>query len=377
MFKRTFEVSGTPCIVISECLGDLTVRAGEAPRITVRLADGADAAILSQQADTLTLAARDDCTITCPRGTALTVDTVRGDLRVCGVHGPLAVKRVHGDILLRDVGSIALGRAYGDLTARVLEGDLEVKMVAGDVRVREVKGRAVLQEVGSDLQAEGLQQGLEAPRVGADVRLAPPFAPGATYHVRTGSDALIHLPPDASLRLVLRAGGRVRSTVPDMEWQETADGTTTILGSGEATLDIEAGGDILLQAQEAAPGEPAFAFVADLEGLGLEIEARIHEAMAEMEARLEESLRQIDSEALRRRVERAAEQARRAAERAAERARMRAERAERRWRRASGRPSPHREPPSDEERLRVLRLLEQGKITTDQAAELLAALEGR
>jgi len=32
---------------------------------------------------------------------------------------------------------------------------------------------------------------------------------------------------------------------------------------------------------------------------------------------------------------------------------------------------------TDEERLRVLRLVEQGKITPDQAADLLAALEGR
>ncbi len=64
--------------------------------------------------------------------------------------------------------------------------------------------------------------------------------------------------------------------------------------------------------------------------------------------------------------------------RAAERARLRAERAERRWRRASGRrPRPRREPAVDEERLRVLRLVEQGKITPGQAADLLAALEGR
>jgi vacuolar-type H+-ATPase subunit E/Vma4 len=101
--------------------------------------------------------------------------------------------------------------------------------------------------------------------------------------------------------------------------------------------------------------------------------------MAEMEVRLEESLGQIDSEAIRRRAERVAEQARQKAERAAERARLRAERAERRWQRVSGqrsRPSPS-ETVSDEERMRVLRLVEEGKITPEQASELLAALEGR
>ena len=36
-----------------------------------------------------------------------------------------------------------------------------------------------------------------------------------------------------------------------------------------------------------------------------------------------------------------------------------------------------REPATDEERMRVLRMVEEGKITPEQAAELLAAVEGR
>ena len=75
---------------------------------------------------------------------------------------------------------------------------------------------------------------------------------------------------------------------------------------------------------------------------------------------------------------RAAERARQTAGREAERARLRAERAERRWQRASGRrPRPKRESVTDEERMRVLRMVEEGKLSPEQAADLLAALEGR
>jgi hypothetical protein len=57
---------------------------------------------------------------------------------------------------------------------------------------------------------------------------------------------------------------------------------------------------------------------------------------------------------------------------------MRAEQAERRWRRAAGeRVEPQAAQPSDEERLRVLRMVEDGKITTEQAADLLRAIEGK
>ena len=87
---------------------------------------------------------------------------------------------------------------------------------------------------------------------------------------------------------------------------------------------------------------------------------KIRRAQAKMERKLE---------ATRRRAERKA----RAAERAARDRRRRAEPVE--WT-----PSPPKkvsEPVSDEERLMILQLLEQGKITTEEAEQLLSALEGK
>ncbi len=173
----------------------------------------------------------------------------------------------------------------------------------------------------------------------------------------------------------------MHSGVPGLVLEGAEGRTEGVLGAGEASLEAQVGGRVSLRPLEPEEGLP-FDFAADLEGLGAQIEARVAEAMAEMEVRLEEGLGRIDGQEIHRRVqratERAAERARRAAERQAERARLRAERAERRWRRASGqRPRPEREPATDEERMRVLRLVEEGKVTPEQAADLLAALEGR
>ncbi|HEY75466.1 MAG TPA: DUF4097 domain-containing protein, partial [Thermoflexia bacterium] len=319
MFKRTLETSVTPHIVVAECLGDLTVRATEEPRVVVRVQDGADEATVEQEGDSVTITARDDCSLVCPTGSTLTVHTVRGDLRIKGVQGEVTVGTVHGDVALRSVGSVKVERVYGDLLARRIAGPLEVQDVAGDAQVRDVEGPVALHQVGSDLRADGLQGGLVAEQVGADGRLGPPFSPGATYRLNVGSDLLVRLPADGSLRLSLRPGGRVRSSVPDLVLESANEEAQGVLGAGEALLEAQASGDIYLRPAEPSPQEEEFAFAVDLEGLGMTIEARIAEAMAELEARLEESLGRIDSEAVRRQVERAAEQARRAAERAAER----------------------------------------------------------
>jgi hypothetical protein len=149
---------------------------------------------------------------------------------------------------------------------------------------------------------------------------------------------------------------------------------TGVLGAGEAALDVRAGGDVRLGSTD-APEHTGPA--AGLEDLGEQISAQVAEALDGLSDQIAESVTRAEAWT-QTGVGQAADQARRTAEQAAERARMRAERAERRWQRASGRrQSSRRESVSDEERLRVLQMVESGKVSPQQATELLAALEGR
>lgn len=388
MFKETIEVSATPHITFTDCVGDLVVRAAEGKQIDLRLQGTTEDLSLERQGESITLKARTGCILTCPPHTTLTLEAVHGDLKIRGVEHPIVGGQIYGDVVLRDVGPVALETVFGDLVARQVAGDLQATSLQGDARIRQVEGHLQIDRVGGDLRVEGLMNGLEASGVGADVRLGPPFAPAATYRIQAGSDLRVYLPDDANVRLTLQAGGRVRSRIPDLALEERAAKAEMTLGAGESILDATVGGHIYLSPWDggkAPPEDLGFNFAADLEGLGSLIELRIAEAMTEMQTRLEDSLGQIDSEAVQRRVEQAAEKVRWKTEKArlkmeqeAERARLQAERAERRWRRFSG----EREPPpeqsvSDEERLRVLRLVEQGQISPDEAADLLAALEGR
>ncbi len=459
MYAQTLETLATPHITVTECLGDLTVQGSDEPKVIVRVDGEAQDLSLEREGETLTIHTRASCHVTCLAGVTLTVHAVRGDLKVVGIRGPAAIGEVNGDAALRDTGPTTLEHVFGDLNAErvtgrlqaqtvngdvhvhqaqdevsldtvygdvrirdggaaVLQqvtGDLSARRIAGDLRtgrlqgdahIRQVDGQLVLEQVGSDLRAEGILGGLTANQVGADVWLGPPFSRGVVYRVNAGGNVEIRLSEDASLRLSLRAGGGVRSSIADLTLQEAGAQTTGVIGAGEATLEAQAGGQIALRPLGAAgAAEREFGFDVDLgfldalKDLGPMIEARIAEAMADMEVRLQEGLSRIDGAQIRLHVERAAEQARRTAERAAEqarreaeraaerarreaereaeRARIRAERAERRWQRASGKRARQEATATDEERLRVLRMLEQGKITLEQANELLAALEGR
>lgn len=427
MFEQTIETSATPHITIDKCAGNLVVQGTEEQQIVLRLRNGdGDDVTLEREGETFTLTTPADCFLTCPLETRLTIHTVAGNLKIKGVAGTLAIDTVRGNSTLRAVGPVDFEQVLGNLDARRIAGDFKVRIVKGNARIREVEGSLSLGEVdgnariyevegslsldrvggnarvhgvegsfsagqiSGNLVSGGLQGGLTAEQVRGNVRLSPPFVPGVTYRLNTSGNLKARFLPEASVSLALQVHGGVRSHIPGLTLEETDEGTKAILGAGEATLEAQVAGRVTLNlAESEAPEDIEFGFADDMEGFGLAIESRIAEAMSELEARLEEGLGHVDSEKLRikmeratektlRTAERAADKVRRKAEQEAERARLRAERAERRWQRASGRkPRPRRETVTSEEQLRILRMVEEGKITPEQAADLLAALGGQ
>jgi len=373
MVKRTVEVSETPQVTVRECLGSLTVKGGEERELTLIVQDGNDELDLEHEGDSVAFSATGDCTLLCPSGTTLDVESVKGNLRVDSVRGSIDAGSIYGNANLRAVGGVTLEEALGNLNAHQVAGNLEVREVKGNVRVSAVEGQLVLAQAGGNLKAEGLAGGLDVSMVRGNATMGPPFSPDLTYRVKASGNATVHVPAEADLRLVGRVRGNARSTVPGLDLKRDKLEVTASLGDGRAVLEVDVMGNLSLRSEaQASVSKADF----DLDDLGAQIEWQVNQAMAEMASRLESSLGHVDAEAIQRRVERATERARRQAERAAEQARLRAERAERRWKRASGQKPPSDEPATDEERLRVLRMLEEGKITPEQASDLLDALEG-
>jgi len=292
-----------------------------------------------------------------------------------------------------------------------------------------VGGDLFLQDVGGAIQA----------LAGSDVTLEVNFKPEQEYALQAGGDLTCRVGPEASVRLTLIAGGEVTIDVPAAQWTGGSNSKTVTLGAGAAAANLRAGGD--LQLTGAGPeadslGDFDEKFGADFAGMaddfGAQIESQIEsqisahmanfdKLMAERMAglnfvtdpvdaakiaatarraaeRVERVTRQ-QADAARRRAEKQAE----AAQRLAESAQRRAEAINRKVREEHGRrgwpfrgdparppqpprpPAPNRptapaapvDPVSDEERMMILRMVEQGKISVGEAEKLLAALENK
>lgn len=324
----------------------------------------------------------------------MSIQTVHGDASLRNVHGDLSLDTVHGNFSARDVNSsVSVNEVYGDMGVLNISDNLTVQRVKGNAKLKAIGGIAAIANVHGDLQLTG---GL-----------------GEGKHTfTTRGNATLKWPADTPLNLTA-TGNYIRNRLPLEDVVQDGKTLSGRLGQGDITVTIDAKGDVNLKEADISYGhwdtygdqqmdfDPNFDFDFnfDFEGIGNRIREEIEGHMARLTGDLEQrfgpDFAQKITERVGREAERAAERAEREAERAAARAERAAERAQRDAERYAAQharmafrggsrftpPSPPPPPPppirevSAEEQLKILRMVESGTISPEEANMLLKALE--
>ncbi len=362
----TLEVGPQPRLRITAVGSDLRLTGREGTVVEAQAAPGAGLSV-TPAAEGVEVTCDSACLLFVPEGAAVEAETVGGDVRVTGLIGPLSLGTVGGDVSLRRGGPVRLARVGGDVVVHRLEGDLRAEWIGGDVDIDHLRGAVELQAVEGDLRLHAVD-GLVRARVAGDaeLELSPPS--DTTSIVEADGDLSCLLPRGLALELHLRAGGSLEAHVPGPRRQDGEE-TLVQMEGAQATARLTAGGDLWV-------GEAGREGAGTTTGLRAQIQAEVDAALAQAEASLGRlsGLHGLHAERMRDRAHRAAERARRRAERI----RQRAERAPKRWTGVLdlGSWMASKSRVSDQERLTVLRLLEEGVIGVDEAEKLLRALEG-
>jgi hypothetical protein len=267
------------------------------------------------------------------------------------VNGAAKLKAVMGDVSLRTVNDgVTIGKGHRDVNLRNLGGVNMVEMVHGDIRLR-----------------GGLAAG---------------------KHVFEASgDIVVRWPIDTPLNVEATAPN-IRSRLSFDEVTEEGNHFTGRIGDGETFLILEAQGRIILKELETPKdswgmgGSFDFDFVADLEGLGDQINAEISSRMGQLSTRLEQEFGPEFSARLEKKAQEAAVKAEQAAEKAMRHAEKAAKKA--RWQTrgtawvspadASKKKSTKQKKATEEEQIKILKMVEKGIISPEEANTLLEAI---
>lgn len=369
----------SPTIKIDAIEGDLSVVGWEAEDILIKADE--DELTVKQNGEEVLLSSTDDVSLRIPKDASLFIKRIGGDASLRGVMGNVEIKEIDNDLSIREAGAVTIDTIEADFSLRGAKGDLYVKKVGGDVSIRDVEGNVTLDSVADDLALRSARGNIKV-NVGEDVVVyLEPKADGV-YSVIAGDDILLVLPSDANATLNLH-GDKIDVDWPGIENEEDVIERGVTLGDGSAKITLNAGGDIRVTSNvDAGNSAEEFGNFAglnfDWSGFGERISRQVERGVGQAARRAEEAAR---------RGERLANDAARRAERHAERQarRWKGNVKVGRWNWDFGPGQGHppappaplgSEPVAEEERMAVLKMLAEKKITAEQAEQLLSALEG-
>ncbi len=374
MEQQVLPTGDNPVIVVETVHGDLHVMGWERAEVLARARSDSDLS-LDQRGDQIMLTCHDDCVLRVPQSASLDLVNVMGDARVRMVRGALTVRRA-GDLAVHGAGPTTVETVSGDCVVKAIAGDLQVNRVGGDLSARDVQGQFVATAVGGDIRIGGIA-GMATASAGGDISLNLAPTPGQKCRFTAGGDISARVPETANARFSMTSrADAIRVRIPGVPNDAGKGVRQVTLGDGSAEIILTAGGDISLSSDSAGQ---------NVDDLGARLDAEFSRMGDLIAQRTQEAAQRMAS-----RIEAKAQRAARKAERMAQRVAREAEQQSRGWMRHGhpfeGRhfagpfappPPPGAQPVTDEERLAVLRMVEQKKITVEQAEKLLAALEGK
>jgi DUF4097 and DUF4098 domain-containing protein YvlB len=382
-----------------------------------------EAVVLEKQDDQVLIRCKSDCVVRLPHESSVFATTVQGNARFKLLEGELKIDQILGSLEIRDADQAQIGKVHGNLMVKQTSGDLQVEHVMGSALATDVQGKCSLKRVSGNVDLRDTEGDLEISAQG-NARVQLCLLAGKQYQVSGDGDVQCILPEDASARVTLHSRGRrIQVRLPDGKTTLAEEDYVLTLGSGESEMTVSAGGGVLLVSREAdwaemddVHSQMSDAFSEFTEEFGEQISGEmevqietqmeiLNEQLAKLESLVTKSgMSQAEADKV---MQRAREARARANVRAQEKMRRAQQKMDRKleaaqrkvemkmksvegrsptqsrkswkfeWPPAPPTPPVPGEPASDEERLIILKMLEQKKISMEEAERLLAALEGK
>ncbi|MEX1020013.1 MAG: hypothetical protein WDZ49_10165 [Litorilinea sp.] len=365
---------------------------------------------------------------------AIELNTVGGDCLIQSADGDVTLHTIGGDLRIHEAGAVATVRVGGDCNLQQIRGSVACNQVDGDFRGRAIEGNVAIDARG-DVGLAQIDGNIQV-RADGNTKLAQELETNQSVNVNVRGDIRWRLPKDSVAQVHARSRGGLKLRNFELAIEDAHESHFT-LGEADAQaarVNLDALGNITLHGvddmdQPTDESFGAFGRSDDFGGFGVRIDdladlmsKRLESRLAHLSHNLEERLSSSDDLAARiqEKVQNAMRQAENKIAKALEKAESRARRAEeemaRREARHAGRtaartegrqgnrsgnrqeargpvpgssfaysyrtpptpPAPPRPPKpsavSEEERMRILRMVESGTISVEQAEKLLAAL---
>jgi len=368
MAEKIIPCGQAPQVVI-RAERDLSIRGGEPGEIKATLEDLRDLSAVESEG-WLTIRCEEDCALRIPVDANLVIDEVSGSVSISDFPGGLKISRVGGNLSLNQIGDVESQRVSGNCrVARV--GRMRIEGLGGNLKGSDILGPLSARGVGGNIKVIAIGS-LETLEAGGNIR-ASLLEIHNDMTLTAGGNIRLFIPPEAGFVLNAASGGqRVLIHIGEQTRKVISIASEMAIGGGGPRVNLTAGGNITLtdSQDEEAEGEE-FNVEVDTSALHERFQKRIEEKVRRAERRAEAAQRRAEA-----RVREAMKQVG-----GIKIGGVEIFEEDSGWSAGPGRrgvvPAEESERVTDEERLLILNMLHEKKITAEEADRLLDALEGK
>ncbi len=330
---------------------------------------------ISEHNEGLEIKATTDCRLMIPETATVTVEKVGGDLAVSGLANRVIVGKIGGDLTLEKLAGASVEMVGGDIRFKNISGTLEIARVGGDLDgegVVALSSRAV----GGDAVLIGVTGTVDL-STGGDVDISANTENLQPMTIKAGGDVAFYVGTKVNAQLDMLSGGEeisVHACGQDGDWEE---GVVSLpLGEGGSLVRLEAGNAITVTDQESAPRDFINLIEETRDGwrdFGIDLERAIRDSMNAVSGTIEEAVRKAEKASALAAIKIDL------SNKARKNKGMNHEGKQKvvgfSYNEPENKPDTSKSKVSDEERMMVLRMLQEKKISVEEAEKLLNALD--
>lgn len=288
MVERIIPITDAIRRVQVKTYGNINLEGVESDSLLV-IAKNSDAITIMQSEDVIYITAMDRCDLQVPASLEVSLEKILGSIHIKSLKSPIHCEKVLGNVMINGATNVGIEKIGGNCSIKDLSGQgviekvggnfvaenfshlviekiggncllkngqekLEINKVGGQFSGEGLRGFVIIQKVGGNLICNNLTFGARL-KVGGDAKLSLSGEPDIT-NLSVGGDVHLTLPTElTNVTFKLNHNGLASFHTAGINVSNNTHAFEQVLGNGDDLIEINAGGNITVTDEKWVPTE--------------------------------------------------------------------------------------------------------------------------
>jgi len=240
MEKMTY--SSVKNIVIEKVKKNLFIRPWDKDEVEIKYSQG-DNTDIDHGGDHLEIRSEKSLLISVPEGVMLSIETVGGNCVLYGRLGVLNIEKIGGNLEVNDAEVLNVNYVGGNCAFGPITSVISIERVGGNLHVQNANGSFKVEKVGGNLSANGALSDFSC-SVGGNAKLNCTEVSGSAVYIRAGGNIKMKVQQGANFDLVTKSGGFSNIKLGTLDVKGVTKRIEERIGLGGSLLTLKAGGNV-------------------------------------------------------------------------------------------------------------------------------------